>query len=82
MDLNKFTQKAQEALVGSQELARQMNHSQVEPEHLLLALVEQPDGIVPEVLRKMTVDPKRVGAAVRAALQRRPQAYGGSTPGL
>ncbi len=82
MDLNKFTQKAQEALVGSQELARQLSHSQIEPEHLLVALVEQPEGIVPEVLRKMAVDPRRVAAAARTALQRRPQVYGGATPGL
>ena len=82
MDLTKFTQKAQEALVGSQELARQLSHSQIEPEHLLVALAEQPEGIVPEVLRKMSVDPRRVAAAARTALQRRPQVYGGATPGL
>ncbi len=82
MDLKKFTEKAQEALVGSQELARGMNHPQVEPEHLLTVLVEQADGVVPGVLRKMTVDPKRVAAAARAALARRPQVYGAATPGL
>ncbi|HSK10393.1 MAG TPA: ATP-dependent chaperone ClpB, partial [Vicinamibacterales bacterium] len=82
MDLNKFTQKAQEALVGSQELAGQLNHSQIEPEHLLVALVEQAEGIVPEVVRKVGADPRRVAGAARAALQRRPQVYGGATPGL
>ena len=82
MDLKKFTEKAQEALVGSQELAREQNHPQVDPEHLLTTLAEQPEGVVPEVLRKMGVDPKRVAAAARAALQRRPQVYGASTPGL
>ena len=50
------------------ELAEQSSHPQVEPEHLLVALVEQRDGIVPEVLRKMNADPgghrpSRAGAA-------------------
>ncbi|RPJ63576.1 MAG: type VI secretion system ATPase TssH, partial [Acidobacteria bacterium] len=82
MDLKKFTEKAQEALVGSQELARGMNHPQVDPEHLLTVLVEQPEGVVPGVLRRMNVDPRRVAAAARAALTRRPQVYGAGTPGL
>ncbi len=81
MNLNTFTEKAQEALVGSQQLASEMNHAQVDPEHLLVALVEQREGVVPEVLRKMTVDPVRVGAAARAALSRRPQVHGAGTPG-
>ncbi|HEX7486390.1 MAG TPA: Clp protease N-terminal domain-containing protein, partial [Vicinamibacterales bacterium] len=67
MNLNTLTEKAQEALVGSQQLASQMSHAEVDPEHLLVALVEQPDGIVPEVLRKMNVDPQRVAGAARAA---------------
>jgi ATP-dependent Clp protease ATP-binding subunit ClpB len=82
MNLNKFTEKAQEALVGAQQLAGQMNHAQVEPEHLLVALAEQPDGIVPEVLRKLNADPRRVGVAARAALARRPQVHGAGAPGI
>jgi ATP-dependent Clp protease ATP-binding subunit ClpB len=82
MNLNKFTQKAQEALVASQELAGQLAHSEVDPEHLLVALVEQAEGIVPEVLRKMSVDPARVSAATRSALARRPQVHGASAPTL
>jgi ATP-dependent Clp protease ATP-binding subunit ClpB len=82
MDLNTFTEKAQEALVGSQQLALQMNHPQVEPEHLLVALAEQPEGIVPEVLRKLGVDPRRVSSAARAAMARFPQVHGAATPAL
>jgi ATP-dependent Clp protease ATP-binding subunit ClpB len=82
MDLNTFTEKAQEALVGSQQLALQMNHAQVDPEHLLVALVEQPGGVVPEVLRKLGVEPKRLADAARAALARRPQVHGAATPAL
>jgi ATP-dependent Clp protease ATP-binding subunit ClpB len=78
MNLNKLTEKAREALLGAKGLAEQANHSQIEPEHLLTALVEQPDGVVPEVLRKINADPRRVAADARAALGRRPQVYGGS----
>jgi ATP-dependent Clp protease ATP-binding subunit ClpB len=82
MNLNKFTEKAQEALVRSQELAGEMNHPQIDPEHLLVALAEQDGGIVPEVLRKMAVDPAAVAGSVRKALAAQPQAYGGASPGL
>jgi ATP-dependent Clp protease ATP-binding subunit ClpB len=79
MTPTKYTEKAQEALLGAQQLAEQLNHAQVEPEHLLTTLVEQPEGVVPEVLRKLTADPAEVAAALRALLARFPQAYGGHT---
>ena len=41
MNLNKFTEKAQEAVVGAQALASELNHAQIEPEHLLVTLAEQ-----------------------------------------
>ena len=50
MNLNKFTQKAQEAVLQAQEMAEGMNHSQIEAIHLLAALVEQSDGVVPQIL--------------------------------
>ncbi len=61
MNINKFTEKAREAVAKAIELAKQSNNPQVEPEHLLVALVEQPDGIVPELLRKMNVDVAAAG---------------------
>jgi ATP-dependent Clp protease ATP-binding subunit ClpB len=76
MNLNKFTEKAQEAVIAAQQAARDRTHPQIEPEHLLLALVEQQGGVVPEVLRKMNVDPSRVVSATTAALNTLPQAYG------
>src|SRR6266511_3198164 len=54
-DTNRFTQKSQEAIVTAQYLAERNGNSQVEPEHLLLALLEQADGVVPQVLGKMLV---------------------------
>jgi ATP-dependent Clp protease ATP-binding subunit ClpB len=82
MDINKFTEKAQEAMLGAQRLTEQMNHSQIEPEHLLVALVEQREGIIPELLRKMSADPATIGRGSRELLAQLPQAYGGAQPGL
>jgi ATP-dependent Clp protease ATP-binding subunit ClpB len=82
MDINKFTEKAQEAMLGAQRLAEQMNHSQIEPEHLFVALVEQREGIIPELLRKMSADPATIGRGARELLAQLPQAYGGAQPGL
>jgi ATP-dependent Clp protease ATP-binding subunit ClpB len=82
MNINKYTEKAQEAVMAAQQIAEQMNHAQIEPEHLLLALVDQQEGVVPELLRKLGVDPKPFGAALREDLSRQPQAYGGSQPSL
>jgi ATP-dependent Clp protease ATP-binding subunit ClpB len=82
MNLNKFTEKAQEAILASPQVASEMNHAQVEPEHLLLALVEQQDGVVPSVLRKLKVDPAALRATIRDYLGRQPKAYGGPEPSL
>jgi ATP-dependent Clp protease ATP-binding subunit ClpB len=82
MNINKYTEKAQEAILAAQKSAESSNHAQIEPEHLLLALVEQPEGIVPEVLRKMNVDPTALAADLRTELGKMPQAYGGSQPNL
>jgi ATP-dependent Clp protease ATP-binding subunit ClpB len=82
MNINKYTEKAQEAVLAAQQLAEQMSHAQLEPEHLLVALVEQHEGIVPEVLRKMSADPAQIARGARELLANIPQAYGGSRPSL
>jgi ATP-dependent Clp protease ATP-binding subunit ClpB len=82
MNLNKYTEKAQEAVLAAQQLADKMSHAQIEPEHLLVALVEQREGVVPEVLRKMSADPAKVAGAARDLLAKIPQAYGGAQAGL
>ncbi len=82
MNLNKYTEKGREAVVEAQQIALRANNPQIEPEHLLAALVEQREGIVPEILRKMNIDPAQVAGAVRAELGKAPSAYGGSEPGL
>ena len=49
MNINKYTEKAQEAIVAAQQLADREGHPEILPEHLLLTLVEQREGIVPEI---------------------------------
>ena len=76
LDLNRYTQKAQEAILAAQDSAERRNHSQVEVEHLLLALLQQRDGVVPQILAKMGLAQDRVEHDVEAALERLPKAYG------
>src|SRR5262245_20500897 len=77
MNLNKFTEKAQESIFTAQNLASELKHAEITPEHLLVALVEQESGIVPSLLRKMTLDPARVTAEARTLLESQPKAFGG-----
>ncbi|HVW04071.1 MAG TPA: ATP-dependent chaperone ClpB [Vicinamibacterales bacterium] len=82
MNLNKYTEKAQEAIVTAQQIAERAGNPEITPEHVLLALLQQTDGIVPAVLGKMNVDVAQTAAATQALLDRLPRAQGGATPGL
>jgi ATP-dependent Clp protease ATP-binding subunit ClpB len=82
MNINRFTEKAQEALAAAQGAAEQGNHAQIDPEHLLAALIAQPGGVVPDVLRKLQVDPAVVGADVQQILAKLPKAYGATHAGF
>jgi ATP-dependent Clp protease ATP-binding subunit ClpB len=82
MNINKYTEKAQEAIVTAQQLAEREGHPEVLPEHLLLTLLEQKEGVVPEIVRKMNPDPAALGTAVRTELNRLPRAHGGTQVGL
>ncbi|MDP9309730.1 MAG: ATP-dependent chaperone ClpB [Chloroflexota bacterium] len=76
-NINRFTQKSQEALVAAQNVAERNGNSQVEPEHLLLALLEQGEGVVPQVLGKLNL---AVGALIQqttAEINRLPRVSGG-----
>src|SRR5919198_1110519 len=68
MDLNKLTEKAQEAIAAAQRLAESRQHTQLEPEHLLAALIEQEGGVVPAVLDKLGLTPSQVGQRLRTVL--------------
>jgi len=56
MPFDRFTQRAQEAIAQSQEILQRYKHSQLDVEHLLLALIEQPGGVIPQVLDKLGAD--------------------------
>ena len=76
MNLNKFTHKAQEALVQAQTLAGDYSHSQIEPEHLLLALLTQEDGVVPQIVQRIGISPALLQGELEQALAGRAKAYG------
>jgi len=73
MDLNRLTQKSQQALSAAQDLATRAGHTEVDGEHLLLALLDQPDGLVPRLLAGLGVDLGRLRADLEAELQRKPR---------
>jgi ATP-dependent Clp protease ATP-binding subunit ClpB len=82
VDLNRLTQKSQEALHDAQTKALRFGHTEVDGEHLLLALLDQPDGLVPRLLAAAGTDPDRVRTQVEAELGRRPRVSGpGAAPG-
>src|SRR5436853_486328 len=68
MNIQKYTEKAQEAIVGAQALADREGHPEITPEHVLIALPEQQGGIVPENPPKLNADPARAAAAPRTEL--------------
>src|SRR4051812_46098112 len=82
MNIQKYTEKAQEAIAASQQLADREGHPEITPEHLLLSLVDQQGGIVPSILLKMNIQPAAVAGEVRAELGKSPRAHGGAQPGL
>jgi len=81
MDLNKFTQKSQEAVSLAQTTAVRHNHQQVDCEHLLLALAVQEDGLVSKLLERAGVDPSAYAQALQKELGKLPSVSGpGSSP--
>jgi ATP-dependent Clp protease ATP-binding subunit ClpB len=76
MNLNKLTEKAQEAVLTAQNLGSEFNQPEITPEHLLSALVEQPGGVVQSILRKLNVEPRQMAADARKLFHALPKAYG------
>ena len=79
MNLQKYTEKAQEAILTAKEMAEEAGHSQIEPAHLLAALIEQPEGVVPQVLARVGVDRGSLMQSVRTELEKLPKVYGASS---
>ena len=81
MRFDKFTEKAQEAIVGAQALAREYNHGQIEAEHLLLALLNQTDGVPAAILTRVGANPAALRKTLEQALAQTPKVYGQDEPG-
>jgi ATP-dependent Clp protease ATP-binding subunit ClpB len=82
INMNKLTEKAQEALVAAQNLAQELNNSSIEPEHLLAALLEQREGVVPQVVTALGASPDMLDRQVREELDKLAKAYGAVQVGL
>jgi ATP-dependent Clp protease ATP-binding subunit ClpB len=80
MQLDKLTQKSQEALQEAQRLAREHSHQEMDGEHLLLALLGQAESLVPELLSRIGVPPDRLQADLETELARRHKIQGGHDP--
>ncbi|MFI5913365.1 ATP-dependent chaperone ClpB [Dactylosporangium sp. NPDC051541] len=82
MDLNRLTEKSQQALHDAQTKAMRHGHTEVDGEHLLLALLDQPDGVAMRLLTGLGVDIEQLRDRVERDLRRRPSVTGpGAQPG-
>ncbi|MEI6043408.1 MAG: Clp protease N-terminal domain-containing protein, partial [Chloroflexota bacterium] len=76
MALEKFTDKAQEAMVAADTLAQERGNKEIEPEHVLLALLDQSGGIAPQIITKLNASSSQLRSRIDAAINRLPKVYG------
>jgi ATP-dependent Clp protease ATP-binding subunit ClpB len=76
MNLEKYTQKSQEAILSAQRLAQDYNHQAIEPTHVLLALLRQEDGVVPALVTRVAGSVAALREEVTQELEKRPRVYG------
>jgi len=76
MNLNQYTEKAQEAVLGAQRVAQEYGNSQIEPEHLLHALLVQEGGIAPQIVTRLGVSPDYLSSLTEREIQRKPKVSG------
>jgi len=81
MRFDKLTLKAQEAVQDAQQVAERFQHANIDPEHLLVALLKQPEGVVGPILEKLSADPRMVLQEVESELERQPKVSGASSYG-
>jgi ATP-dependent Clp protease ATP-binding subunit ClpC len=79
MRFDRFTERAQDAAARAYEILQRYGHNQVDTEHILLALLEQPEGAIPKILEKLGVDQEPIRRRLDDALHAIPKAaiYGG-----
>jgi ATP-dependent Clp protease ATP-binding subunit ClpB len=76
MDLNRFTEKAQQAIAEAHKLAARWQQQQVDVEHLLLALLDQDKGLAPAILRKAGLSPEAVTIKLQREVEQQPRVSG------
>ncbi|MEK6718564.1 MAG: ATP-dependent chaperone ClpB [candidate division NC10 bacterium] len=76
MRFDQFTFKAQEVIQTAQKTAEEMQHQAIDVEHILLALVEQPEGVLVPLLQKVGASPRQIAASLRQELGKLPKVYG------
>jgi ATP-dependent Clp protease ATP-binding subunit ClpB len=79
MRLDKLTIKSQEALQSAQETAQSYGNQQIEPEHVIHALLRQNEGIVPPIIQKLGADPVQMAASLQTDIERLPRVSGAAT---
>lgn len=82
MDINRFTEKAQEALQAAHRLAVRFGNPQVDPEHLALALIDQDGGLTPAILQKSGVAVEPLKIKLQREVERLPKVSGGGEVGM
>src|SRR6185295_13800469 len=81
MRFDRFTERAQDAAARAYEILQRYGHNQVDTEHILLALLEQPEGVIPQILEKLSVEQEQIKKRLDDVLRASPKAaiYGGGT---
>ena len=79
MRFDRFTERAQEAAQRAAEIIQRYGHNQIDTEHILLALIEQPGGVIPQILEKMNVSSDALVERLDTTLRSSPKAniFGG-----
>jgi ATP-dependent Clp protease ATP-binding subunit ClpC len=79
MRFDRFTERAQEAAQRAAEIIQRYGHNQIDTEHILMALIEQPGGVIPQILEKLSVSPEALTERLDATLRASPKAniFGG-----
>ena len=82
MRFDRFTERAQDAAARAYDILQRYGHNQVDTEHILLALLEQPEGVIPQILEKLSVDQELIKKRLDDVLRASPKGaaiYGGGT---
>jgi ATP-dependent Clp protease ATP-binding subunit ClpC len=79
MRFDRFTERAQDAAQRAAEIIQRYGHNQIDTEHILLALIEQPQGVIPQILERLNIDLEQLADRIDQQLRSSPKAniYGG-----